>query len=39
MDPTELDQWPVTVSFLSDPDGYQVELVERHGQATERSET
>ena len=24
------DRWPVTISFLADPDGYQVELVERH---------
>ena len=30
MDPMKLDRWPVTVSFLADPDGYQVELVERH---------
>jgi lactoylglutathione lyase len=30
MAPMKLDRWPVTISFLSDPDGYQVELVERH---------
>jgi hypothetical protein len=24
------ERWPVTISFLADPDGYQVELVERH---------
>ena len=24
------DRWPVTISFLADPDGYQIELVERH---------
>jgi lactoylglutathione lyase len=29
MAPTRLDRWPVTVSFVSDPDGYQVEIVER----------
>jgi lactoylglutathione lyase len=30
MDPVEPERWPVTVSFVADPDGYQVELVERH---------
>lgn len=30
MAPARLDRWPVTVAFLGDPDGYQVELVERH---------
>lgn len=30
MDPFVPGRWPVTMSFLSDPDGYQVELVERH---------
>ena len=30
MVPTRLDRWPVTVAFVSDPDGYQVELVQRH---------
>jgi lactoylglutathione lyase len=28
--PMTLDRWPVTIAFLADPDGYQVELVERH---------
>jgi lactoylglutathione lyase len=28
--PMRLDRWPVTMSFVVDPDGYQVELVERH---------
>jgi lactoylglutathione lyase len=28
--PMRLDRWPVTVAFVGDPDGYQVELVERH---------
>ena len=28
--PTRMDRWPVTVAFLKDPDGYVVELVERH---------
>ena len=28
--PTRLDRWPVTVAFVGDPDGYQVELVQRH---------
>jgi lactoylglutathione lyase len=30
MEPTRLDRWPVTVAFVSDPDGYQVELIQRH---------
>jgi catechol 2,3-dioxygenase-like lactoylglutathione lyase family enzyme len=28
--PMRLDRWPVTIAFVSDPDGYQVELVQRH---------
>jgi lactoylglutathione lyase len=28
--PMRLDRWPVTVAFVGDPDGYQVELVQRH---------
>ena len=28
--PMRLDRWPVTVAFIADPDGYQVELVQRH---------
>ena len=28
--PTRLDRWPVTIAFLADPDGYQVELAQRH---------
>jgi lactoylglutathione lyase len=27
--PMKLDRWPVTIAFIADPDGYQVELVER----------
>jgi lactoylglutathione lyase len=30
MDPIRPERWPVTISFVSDPDGYQVEFVERH---------
>jgi predicted enzyme related to lactoylglutathione lyase len=30
MEPTRMDRWPVTVGFVADPDGYEVELVERH---------
>ncbi len=30
MEPTRMDRWPVTVSFVEDPDGYSVELVQRH---------
>lgn len=29
--PMALERWPVTIAFLADPDGYQVELVERGG--------
>ncbi len=28
MAPMELDRWPVTISFLFDPDGYRIELVQ-----------
>jgi lactoylglutathione lyase len=28
--PQRLEQWPVTIAFVLDPDGYLVELVERH---------
>ncbi len=27
--PMRLDRWPVTIAFVADPDGYQVELVQR----------
>lgn len=30
MAPTRLDRWPVTVAFVKDPDGYTVELLQRH---------
>ncbi len=33
MEPTVLDRWPVTIAFMADPDGYQVELVQRHADA------
>jgi lactoylglutathione lyase len=29
MAPMRLDRWPVTVGFIEDPDGYQIELVQR----------
>jgi lactoylglutathione lyase len=29
-DPVRLDEWPVTVAFVADPDGYQIEIVQRH---------
>lgn len=29
-EPQRLDRWPVSIAFVSDPDGYQVELVQRH---------
>lgn len=28
--PERLERWPVTIAFVRDPDGYQVELVQRH---------
>jgi lactoylglutathione lyase len=30
MTPQRLDRWPVTVAFIEDPDGYSIELVQRH---------
>jgi lactoylglutathione lyase len=30
MVPTRLDRWPVTVAFVADPDGYQVQLLQKH---------
>jgi lactoylglutathione lyase len=30
MEPQRLDRWPVTVGFILDPDGYSIELVQRH---------
>jgi lactoylglutathione lyase len=32
MAPQRLDRWPVTVAFILDPDGYSVELVQRHAE-------
>ena len=32
MAPTDLDRWPVTVSFVKDRDGYLIELIENHGE-------
>jgi len=31
--PHKLDRWPVTMAYIEDPDGYLVELVQRHEQA------
>ncbi len=31
--PEVLKDWPVTAAFVSDPDGYQVEILEHHGVA------
>jgi lactoylglutathione lyase len=28
--PQRLERWPVTIAFVADPDGYQIELVQRH---------
>ena len=27
--PVKMDRWPTTIAFIEDPDGYQVELVQR----------
>lgn len=29
-EPQQLDRWPVTVAFVRDPDGYLIELLQRH---------
>jgi lactoylglutathione lyase len=29
-EPQRLERWPVSIAFVRDPDGYQVELVQRH---------
>ena len=28
-EPTKLEQWPVTIAFIIDPDGYKIEIVQR----------
>jgi lactoylglutathione lyase len=28
--PQRLEQWPVTVAFIRDSDGYQIEIIEQH---------
>lgn len=30
MEPLRLERWPTTIAFVEDPDGYQIELVQRH---------
>jgi lactoylglutathione lyase len=30
MAPERLERWPVTVAFIIDPDGYSIELMQRH---------
>jgi lactoylglutathione lyase len=30
MAPERLERWPVTVAFILDPDGYSIELLQRH---------
>ena len=35
--PVASDRWPVTLAFIADPDGYQVELVQRDEVPTERN--
>ena len=31
--PERREHWPVTAAFVSDPDGYQVAILEHHGEA------
>src|SRR5271166_5134647 len=33
-EPRPLDRWPVTMAYIEDPDGYLVEILERHERAT-----
>jgi lactoylglutathione lyase len=33
VDPVRLDRWPTTMSYLADPDGYEIELVQLHAAA------
>jgi catechol 2,3-dioxygenase-like lactoylglutathione lyase family enzyme len=37
MEPKRLDAWPVTVAFVTDPDGYSVELVQHHAETPENT--
>lgn len=37
MEPQKLDEWPVTAAFVKDPDGYLVEMLETHGEASKVS--
>jgi lactoylglutathione lyase len=30
MAPMRLERWPVTVAFIDDPDGYNIELIQHH---------
>jgi lactoylglutathione lyase len=32
-EPVRLERWPTTIAFVADPDGYQVEIVQRHADA------
>jgi lactoylglutathione lyase len=32
MEPEQLEHWPVIASFVKDPDGYLVEILETHGE-------
>jgi lactoylglutathione lyase len=31
IEPVRLERWPTTMAFVADPDGYQIELVQVHG--------
>jgi len=35
--PQKAERWPVTLAFISDPDGYLIELLQRHEPATQRN--
>ncbi len=30
--PQRLEQWPVTIAFITDPDGYEIEIVQSHSE-------
>lgn len=32
LEPTRLEDWPVTAAFVKDPDGYQVEILQHHAE-------
>jgi len=35
--PQKAERWPVTLAFINDPDGYLIEILQRHEPATQRN--